>query len=70
MMKLKASSIGYKTTNGDISDIVLHEEIMSGADDTVLRLMSARRAVAEFWLTREEAEAAFGVQLPPDFIPP
>lgn len=70
MMKLKGSSIGYKTANGDILDTTFHEEFMTGVDDTVLRLMSARRAIAELGLTREEAEAVFGVQLPPDPIPP
>ena len=69
-MKRKASSIGYKTANGGISDTVLHEEIMAGVDDTVLRMMSAQRAVAELGLTREEAEEVFRVQLPPDPAPP
>jgi len=70
MVKLKASAIGYRTPNGGISDTKLHEEIMAGVDDTPLREMSAQRMVAEGALTREEAEKAFNVKLPPDTTPP
>lgn len=68
-MKPKASSIGYKTVKGGISDTRLHEEIMAGVDDTALRVMSAQRAVDKLGLTREEAEDVFGVMLPPDPAP-
>ncbi len=63
MMAPSASKIGYRTPSGSISDAKLHDELMAGVDDTPLRIMSARRAVA-LGLTREEAEAVFSVQLP------
>jgi hypothetical protein len=66
MMKPKASSIGYKTAHGCISDSKLHEEILGGADDSALRVMSANRAVTKLGLTREESEELFVVKLPPD----
>jgi len=59
----RPSRVGYRTPNGGVSDAKLHEELMAGVDDTPLRIMSARRAVA-LGLTREEAEAVFSVQLP------
>ena len=65
LMATSASKIGCRTPSGSISDAKLHEEIMAGVDDTPLRIMSARRAVA-LGLTREEAEAVFSVQLPDD----
>ncbi len=62
-MTPRPSRVGYRTPNGGVSDAKLHEELMAGVDDTPLRIMSARRAVA-LGLTREEAEAVFSVQLP------
>lgn len=64
-MTSRPSRVGYRTPNGGVSDAKLHEELMAGVDDTPLRIMSARRAVA-LGLTREEAEAVFSVQLPDD----
>ena len=69
MIKPKASSIGYKTANGGVSDTNLHAEIMAEVDDTALRVMSANRAVTKLGLTRDEAEKVFGVKLPPDPLP-
>ncbi len=63
MMALNPSKIGYRTPSGSISDAKLHDELMAGVDDTPLRVMSARRAVA-LGLTREEAEGVFSVKLP------
>ena len=62
-MTPRPSRVGYRTPNGGVSDAKLHEELMAGVDDTPLRIMSARRAVA-LGLTREEAEAVFSVKLP------
>lgn len=60
----KASLIGYRESSGEISDAQLHEEIMAGVDDSAVRQRSAKRAIEELGLTKEEAEAVFGVQLP------
>ena len=56
--------IGYRDTNGKLSDTRLHEEIMAGVDDTPLRIMSAQRAISTMGLTREQAEELFSVKLP------
>ena len=64
MGKPKASSIGYRSADGSISDTKLHEEIMSGVDDTPHRISSARRSMSAFGFTREEAEQLFEVKLP------
>ena len=58
--------IGYRDTNGKLSDIKIHEEIMAGVDDTPLRIMSAQRAISTMGLTREQAEELFSVKLPED----
>lgn len=63
MMALSPSMIGYRTPSGSISDAKLHDELMAGVDDTPLRIMSARRAIA-LGLTREESEGVFSVKLP------
>lgn len=64
-MKPVPSSIGYKSTSGNVSDAKLHEEIMAGVDDSALRLMSARRAVEKLGMSQVEAEEVFGVTFPP-----
>ncbi len=64
MEKAKASSIGYRTSDGKLSDSKFHEEIMAGVDDTPLRVLSAQRAIKQLGLSREEAEECFNVTLP------
>lgn len=64
MKKCRASRIGYRNPNGSVSDTALHEELLTGVDDTPLRIMSAQRAITQFGLTRAEAESAFDVKLP------
>lgn len=61
--KKSPSDIGYRNQSGVISDAQLHEEIMSGLDDTALRMRSAKRAIETMGLTLEQAEKAFGVKL-------
>lgn len=62
--KKSPSDIGYRRQSGAISDTRLHEEIMSGVDDTALRMRSAKRAIETMGLTIEQAEKVFGVKLP------
>lgn len=66
MSKPSPSRVGYRNTDGTVSDAKLHEEIMAGVDDTPLRVMSALKMMAAGTLTREEAEAVFDVKLPDD----
>lgn len=66
MAKFKASSIGYRTPGGGISDAKIHEEIMAGVDDKPLRIMSAQRVISTMGYTREQAEELFSVKLPDD----
>jgi len=63
--KKPPSNIGHRSQSGVISDARLHEEIMSGVDDTALRLRSAKRAIETMGLTIEQAERIFGVKLVP-----
>ena len=63
--KKPPSDIGHRSQSGVISDARLHEEIMSGVDDTALRLRSAKRAIETMGLTIEQAERIFGVKLVP-----
>lgn len=62
--KKPPSDIGHRSQSGVLSDARLHEEIMSGVNDTALRLRSAKRAIETMGLTIEQAEKAFGVKLP------
>lgn len=64
MVKEKASSIGYRNPDGSIFDAKLHDEIMSGVDDTPHRISSARRSMSVFGLSLEVAEQIFDVTLP------
>jgi hypothetical protein len=59
--KKPPSDIGHRIQSGVISDVRLHEEIMSGVDDKALRLQSAKRAAKEIGLTPEQALRVFGV---------
>ena len=52
-----------RASDGTISDAPIHEAIMARVNDDLLRRESARRAVKEFGLTIEQAEAVFKVQL-------
>jgi hypothetical protein len=66
MKQPSPSSIGYRNPDGTVSDSKLHEEIMSGVDDTPLRIMSAQRVISKLGFTREQAEELFSVKLPDD----
>lgn len=59
------SKIGSNPPEGVILDTALLEKIMSGADDSEMRIRSATKAIADLGLTPEEAEAVFNVKLPP-----
>lgn len=58
-----ASAIGFRDESGKVSDTQLHEAIMSGVDDAALRTVSARRAIDNLGLSRDQADEAFGVKL-------
>lgn len=64
-MKKGATGIGFRSSDGTISDAILHEEIMRGVNDMPLRIMSAKRFLA-MGGTREQAEKLFSVKLPDD----
>jgi hypothetical protein len=66
--KQRTTAIGYRSSDGTISDAKFHEEIMRGVDDTSLRIMSAQRVIA-MGFTQEEAEELFSVTLPDDLGP-
>lgn len=59
--KKSPSGIGYRNQSGVVSDARLHEEIMSGVDDTASRTRSAKRAAKKIDLTPEQALKVFGV---------
>lgn len=61
-MKKRSTTIGYRNSDGTISDTRFHEEIMRGVDDSPLRIMSAQRVIA-MGISREEAEELFSVKL-------
>lgn len=65
MKKQRHTTIGFRNSDGTISDEKFHEEIMRGVDDTSLRIMSAQRVIA-MGFTREETEELFSVKLPDD----
>lgn len=66
MKKHRASRVGYHAPDGSVSDSKLHEELMEGVDDTLLRIMFAQRAISKLGFTREQAEELFSVSLSDD----
>jgi predicted transposase YbfD/YdcC len=65
MKKKRPTTIGFRNSDGAISDAKFHEEIMRGVDDTPLRIMSALRVMA-MGFTQAQAEKLFSVKLSDD----
>ena len=54
--------IFYKDKNGKLCDNSIHEEMLS-VDDYPMRVLSAKRAIKEFGISRETAERLYDIKL-------